>query len=229
MNKQDLYLVPVPSATNTYAPVSHRNVIDAVYEQLDKHNLHVKEERFNTARFGQQLIGYMDIEHPSSKELGMRLAFRNSYDKSMSVAFVAGANVWICSNGMVSGELQYVRKHTGGVIREMNDRIINSINELDSHFERMLSYSDKMKQRGLGISDASRMLGEMFIEKDLILPTQLSEVKRQLFNPKYEDFEDESLWSFYNHVTYSFKDSHPTTYIQQHRDFHEYIVDEFEL
>lgn len=44
MNKQDLYLVPVPSATDSYAPVSHRNVIDAVYEQLDRHNLSVKKE-----------------------------------------------------------------------------------------------------------------------------------------------------------------------------------------
>lgn len=229
MNKQDLYLVPVPSPTSTYAPVSHRNVVDAVLEQLDKHSLIVEKETFNTARFGQQLIGYMDIKHPDSSELGLRLAFRNSYDKSMSVAFTSGAVVWICSNGCVAGELQLIRKHTGNVLTEMNEKIVNSINELDDHFQRILKYSDEMKRRGLTLSQASRTLGEMFVEENLILPTQMSVVKQELLKPTYKDFVEESLWNFYNHVTFSFRESHPMTYLQQHKNFHEYIVDEFEL
>lgn len=229
MNKQDLYLVPVPSATDSYAPVSHRNVIDAVYEQLDRHNLSVKKETFNTARWGQQLIGYMDIQYDDNEELGLRLAFRNSYDKSMSVAFVAGAQTWICSNGMISGELQFLRKHTGGVVQEMNSRITDSINELEAHFQRMLKHSYKMKERELYLSEAAELAGRLFITEDIIIPTQLNEVKRQLLNPSYKDFEEENLWSFYNHVTHSLKKSHPTTYIQQHKNFHKYIVNEFEL
>lgn len=229
MNKQELYLVPVPRATDTYAPVSHKNVIEAVYEQLDRHNLKVENETFNTARYGQQLIGYMDIKHPDSNILGMRFAFRNSYDKSMSLATVAGSSVFICENGMISGELQFVRKHTGSIVQEMNDKINDSINELDSHFQRMLQYTESMQNRGLTLSQSSRTLGEMFVQEDLILPTQMNIVKQQLLHPTYKDFEDESLWSFYNHVTYSFKNSHPTTYLQQHKNFHEYIVDEFEL
>jgi len=229
MNKQELYLVPVPHATDTYAPVSHKNVVEAVYEQLDRHNLKVENETFNTARYGQQLIGYMDIKHPDSNTLGMRFAFRNSYDKSMSLATVAGSSVFICENGMISGELQFIRKHTGSIVQEMNDRIISSINELDSHFQRMLQYSESMQNRGLTLSQASRTLGEMFVEENLILPTQMNIVKQELLHPTYKDFEDESLWSFYNHVTYSFKNSHPITYLQQHKNFHEFIVDEFSL
>jgi len=229
MNKQELYLVPVPSPTATYAPVAHRNVIDAIGEQLYKHNLIVEKETFNTARFGQQLIGYMDIKHSDSEELGLRLAFRNSYDKSMSVAFTAGAVVWICGNGCVAGELKLIRKHTGNVIRDMEEKIVDSINELDDHFQRILRYSDDMKQRGLSLSQASRTLGEMFVQENLIIPTQMSIVKQQLIKPSFKAFEEESLWSFYNHVTYSYKESHPMTYLQQHRSFHDYIVDEFEL
>ena len=229
MNKQELYLIPVPRATSSYAPVSHRNVIEAVYEQLDRHNLRAENETFNTARYGQQLIGYMDIKHTDSNTLGMRLAFRNSYDKSMSVAFTSGAVVWICGNGCVAGELQLIRKHTGNVMQEMNEKIVDSINQLDDHFQRILKYSEEMMQRGLQLSQASRVLGEMFVQEDLILPTQMSIVKRELLKPTFKDFEDESLWSFYNHVTYSYRDSHPSTYLQQHKNFHEYIVDEFEL
>lgn len=229
MNKQELYSVSVPHATATYSPVSHRNVIEAIGEQLYKHNLRVENEKFNTARFGQQVIGYMDIKHPDSEELGMRFAFRNSYDKSMSFATVSGSSVFICENGMISGELQFIRKHTGSIIQEMNEKIVDSINQLDAHFQRMLKYSEDMKNRGLTLSQASRVLGEMFVQEDLILPTQMSVVKEQLLKPSFKDFEIESLWSFYNHVTYSFKTSHPTTYLQQHKNFHEYIIDEFGL
>ena len=130
---------------------------------------------------------------------------------------------------MISGELQFLRKHTGGVVQEMNSRITDSINELEAHFQRMLKHSYKMKERELYLFEAARLAGSLFITEDIITPTQLNEVKRQLLNPSYKDFEEENLWSFYNHVTHSLKKSHPTTYIQQHKNFHEYIIDEFGL
>ena len=93
--KEFLLDVPVPARTDSYSPVSHKNIIEATYEQLDKHNLVVNNEFFNIDKEGRKLIGGLDIIHPDAPYLGMRLAFRNSYDKSMSVAFAAGSVVWI--------------------------------------------------------------------------------------------------------------------------------------
>ena len=93
--KEFLLDVPVPARTDSYTPVSHANIIEATYEQLDKHNLVATNEFFNSSSDGRKVLGGLDIIHPDTPNLGMRLAFRNSYDKSMSVAFVAGANVWI--------------------------------------------------------------------------------------------------------------------------------------
>jgi hypothetical protein len=159
----------------------------------------------------------------------MRLAFRNSYDKSMSVAFVAGASVWICSNGMISGEIQFMRKHTGSVIQELNERIVSAIDELEQHFDLMISHSERMKSIELKKREAAELVGRMYIEEDLILPTQLSVVKKEIERPTYQDFRDDTLWSLYNHVTYSLKESHPITYIQQHKNLHQFVSDEFEL
>ena len=66
--------------------------------------------------------------------MGTRFAFRNSYDKSMSVATVAGANVWICENGLVKGDMQFIRKHTGSVVKELNSIIIKTIEQLEAEF-----------------------------------------------------------------------------------------------
>ena len=93
--KDFLFNVPLPIKTDSYSPVSHKNIIEATYEQLDKHNLVVNNEFFNIDKEGRKLIGGLDIIHPDVPHLGMRLALRNSYDKSMSVAFAAGAVAWI--------------------------------------------------------------------------------------------------------------------------------------
>lgn len=95
ITRQNLILKTVPPKTDSYSPVPNKEVFDVIDEELYKRGLLVKNESFITDRNCNKLIGYFDIEHPDSKEIGMRLAFRNSYDKSMSAAFVAGNNVWI--------------------------------------------------------------------------------------------------------------------------------------
>ena len=85
--KEFLFNVPLPMKTYSYSPFSHKNIIEATYEQLDKYNLIVNNEFFNINGDGRKLIGGLDIIHSDVPHLGMRLAFRNSYDKSMSVAF----------------------------------------------------------------------------------------------------------------------------------------------
>lgn len=229
MKELELYQVRVPSATDSYSPVSHRNVIEAVKEQLDIHNLLVSNSYYNTARDGQQLIGYMDIKRNDNEELGLRLAFRNSYDKTMSVAFVAGAMAWICSNGMISGELRYVRKHTGSVVDEMNDKIQHSIIELDNHFDRMVKHSDRMKEIEIDPRVSAELAGRLFIEHNLVSSQQMNIIKREIAKPSYVEFVVPSLWSFYNHVTNSLREAHPLNYISQHVNFHNFIETEFEL
>lgn len=229
MTKLELLQVPVPIATDTYSPVSHRNIIDAVGEQLYKRNMQIHGEKYNSSADGKKVIGYYDIIYDNNPEMGMRLAFRNSYDKSMSVAFVAGNVVWICENGAISGELQYVRKHTGSVVNELNVKIIDTINQLEDHFIKIKAHSQQMKQIELTKVKAAEMYGRMFMIDDIITPTQLNIVKRELDNSKFEEFKEETLWSAYNHVTYALKESHPLNYIDQHVNLHKFVEQEFQL
>lgn len=228
MDKNKLYSIPVPTPTASYSPVSHKNVIEHIYEQLDKHSLQAKNEQFIAGRFGQQLIGYMDINSGDS-EMGMRLAFRNSYDKSMSVAFVAGSSVWICGNGMISGEFNFLRKHTGSVNHELSEKIKKTIDELEAHFNTMKAHAAEMKSIVLTKTQSAELIGRMFIEEEVITSTQMNIIKKQLEKPEYSEFKDPTLWSLYNHVTYSLKEAHPTNYINQHQDLHKFVENEFSL
>lgn len=227
--KEFLFNVPLPMKTDSYSPVSHKNIIEATYEQLDKHNLIVNNEFFNIDKEGRKLIGGLDIIHPDAPHLGMRLAFRNSYDKSMSVAFAAGAVVWICSNGMITGEIQYMRKHTGTVVNELNGKIITTINQLDDHFQKMLNHSEQLHQIDLTKQQYAELVGRLYIIDKIVIPTQLSIISKEIEQPTFKDFEDLNAWSLYNHVTYALKNSHPTTYLDQHTNFHSFMEKEFQL
>lgn len=227
--KEFLFNVPVPARTDTYSPVSHSNMINAVYEQLDRHNLSITNEFFNSDKYGRKLIGGMDITHPQVPHLGMRLAFRNSYDKSMSVAFAAGAVAWVCSNGMISGDIQYVRKHTGSVAEEINTKIVTTIEQLDDHFQRMFEHSEQLYEIEMTKEQYAELIGRLFIIDKVVQPTQLNIISREIDNPTFEDFRETNAWSLYNHVTYSLKNSHPLNYLDQHTEFHAFMEREFSL
>ena len=224
-----LFNVAIPARTESYSPVSHRNILDATYEQLDRHNLRVTSEGFNSNKSGTEVIGYLDINHPDLNTLGMRLAFRNSYDKSMSVAFAAGSVVWICENGCVSGEIQYIRKHTGGVVQELNEKIITTINQLGEHFDKVVRHSQQLHNIEMSKEQYAELIGRLYIVDKVIIPTQLSVISKEIDTPTFEDFRDMNAWSLYNHVTYSLKTSHPTTYLTQHTEFHSFMEREFNL
>jgi hypothetical protein len=223
---QELIKVPVPRKTDTYSPVSHASIIDEVRESLDKRNLIVSEETYNVDNYGKKLIGYFDIKADDS-EMGMRLAFRNSYDKSMSVAFVAGSCVWICSNGMISGEIQYLRKHTGKVSSELSKKIKTSIDEIEKVFDLNTQASLQMKDIQADKLLCAELSGLMYMEHDLIKAEQLSILKKELKEPTFNYNSQNSLWEFYNNVTFSFKNAHSSNYIKQHVDFHKFIEEKY--
>lgn len=229
MDSQQILSLPAPPKTSTYSPVSHKNIFDEVQENLYKHNYHIQNTAISGARKGQQMIGYVDCANKNDPEIGFRVAFRNSYDKSMSVGFVAGNVVWICSNGIISGDIQYVRKHTGSVLQEMKQRIDESVTDLVEHYEIINNHSSEMKRIHMETSSVAELCGLMYIERDIIKATQLSVLKQEIANPTYDHGYPNTLWEFYNAVTHTMKKSHPKDYISQHTNFHKFIEGEYNL
>lgn len=229
MSNHNVFLTPVPSATKTYAPVSHREIVNEIEEQLDKRNLSVVERILNGARDGRQVVGRMYIQNQQDPEIGFQIAFKNSYDKSMTVGFAAGNVAWICSNGLISGNIIYMRKHTGSVAKELKDTINQSIDRLDSHYTQVRYFSNATKMIDVDKTAAAELCGRMFIEHDIISATQLSVLKSEIHNPSFDYKEKNNLWAFYNHTTHALKSSHPLSFIDAHVKFHNFIKQEFNI
>ncbi len=219
----NIFEVPVPRRTDTYSPVSHKEILDEVHEQLDRHNFQVSQHRIQGARNGHQAIGFVDIVNSTEREIGFRLLFKNSYDKSMSVGFAAGNVVWVCSNGLIAGEVVYVRKHTGNVATELKQRIGQAINQLADHYEKVARQADRMKQIEVDKTAAAELCGRMYMEENIIQATQLSVIKNEFAKPSYDYGYPNSLWQLYNFSTHALKSSHPMNYMKQHIKLHNFI------
>jgi hypothetical protein len=217
---------PIPARTDTYSPVTHAEIIEAMKSRLKHNNLSVEKNRVYSNSHGTRVVGFFDVIDGSElgKEHGMQmmLGYRNSYDKSMSVAFAAGATVWICENGCISGDLlAFRRKHTGTVASELADKIQTGIDRMRDDFGRLLIEVDIMKNYSLTPRQKAEILGVMYFERNIVSPTQLSIVKHELKHS--HNFKEDNAWSLYNNVTESLKRSHPITIIPDHIKVHGFM------
>ena len=98
VSRDEVALVPTPYGTDSWKPVPHMEVIDAVTDVVKAHNWQILEENFGLAREGQKMFGVMRINKSNSSDWSRCIGLRNSHDKSFAVGLSAGISVTVCSN-----------------------------------------------------------------------------------------------------------------------------------
>ena len=104
--------------------------------------------------------GIYHISSTLDSELGMMFAWTNSYDKSTRFQCGIGAYVFVCNNGMISGDMStYARKHTGNADKEAFDHISNQIKNANKYFKSLVADKNSMRQIDLKVKQQSELLG----------------------------------------------------------------------
>ena len=158
--------------------------------------------------------------------MDMQVGILNSYDKSKKVTIGLGSQVFICQNGMVSADYTMKRKHTGSVEDDIKYMIREGMKNLYDEYRRNIQVRNKLFEIGVSKSKYAELIGRMFIEENIITPTQLGIVKREFKESKL--FPEPTAWSMYNHVNQALKFGHPANYIEQHIGLHKFMLEHFE-
>jgi hypothetical protein len=103
--------VPEPEFTETWKPVSHARVLDAMYTVLDQKNAEIVSSNYTLTANGARLFGSWVIDGEDLNERFM-LGFRNSVDGYVGVGFCSGLHVTVCENMIFSGEFKTFHRHT---------------------------------------------------------------------------------------------------------------------
>ena len=221
---------PVPVNTETYTAIPHSVFITEIKDELTKRGYTIAEERYLTSDSCQVMTCVYKVASDIDGEMCPAITGVNSYNKKRMASIRASALVAVCTNGMC-GMVEngsYVRKHTGNALEEFREHIQIVIDGLDKEFARLVLNKEEMKSITLSKTQKGNLIGDMIMNQ-MIGTQQLSTLMKEVRKSQYPCFRDDTLWSFYNHVTTAYRDAHPLHFDKQHVVFHTYICDKFQL
>lgn len=224
VTKTDLKTIPVPEKTTTYTPIPHAKIIKLIKKAVKKYDLVIMDEKYALTSNKAVALGKITFVG-EYVDVNPQLAWLNSYNKTRAFKIAVGAEVFICSNGMVIGDLKMNRKHTGDAmtqVAEMIDTVIQGIIKFSKSIHKDVQ---SMKYNKMNEEDAAKILGELFLS-NVLTSAELNKIKKELHNSNNFNQLDNamfSLWDMYNHITEVTKNCHPTKYIEKHKAINIYL------
>jgi len=235
VTQKQLINFPLPNHGGKYKTVSHKFVLEQTINKLRESNFSITNHIYRASKEGKVAQGILHIR-PNAGDymidnedtLGMMFGWSNSYDKSTRFQCAIGAYVTVCSNGMVGGELSFSRKHIGNADYDIINQINKQISSASETFKTLIRDKNDLVQRQVSLKEQSELAGRLFIEEELIKPNQLNIIKSEMNKPSYNyNVSNDTAWAFYNHVTHAMKETHPKTWMQDQKKFHEFMTTEF--
>lgn len=108
---------PPADAGDYFQGIPHGTLVDTIEAEIAKRNWTVGERRFCTDNGGANLAGSWTVTIPGQAPPdGVQFAVGvvTSNDRHRRLRLVTGANVVVCNNGLATGEILMVKKHTTG-------------------------------------------------------------------------------------------------------------------
>jgi len=222
---------PLPTHGKTYTVVSHKEVMDHTQKLLKVNGLTINKQLFKSSMNAKVAQGIYHISSAGinqDADIGMMFAWTNSYDKSTRFQCGIGAQVFVCNNGMIHGDLaNFGRKHTGTANADIALSIANQISVAKQNFTQLVTDKNAMQAINLSIKQQAELAGRLYIEEKLIDSQQMSVVRSEMEKPSFNyGVDPDTAWMFYNHVTQAFKSTHPRDWMKHQSKFHEFMTGE---
>jgi len=132
---------------------------------------------------------------------------------------------------MILGTSEYgslKRKHSGKADVEVNKYIPEMIKRAGDNFEELIRFKEKMKEIETSKKIMAKLIGDMYLNEEIISDTQMSIIRKEFQNPSYNyGTPENNLWTLFNAVTVATRESNAKDYIKVHQDLSDYVVGEF--
>lgn len=231
VNRDFLKAVPLPVQTNSYTVISHESVMNYVFAELANQGFSILSEEYRCTHDGLIAQGIYKLNYNSDEEMSLMFAWSNSYNKQLKFKCVTGGYVSANQTVMLCGEIGvWTRKHTGTADADAIEMIKTQITNAKMYYNNLIADKEVMKQIPLTTKRQAEILGVLFAEYELLTTEQASIVRQQMDKPSFfYNGGKHTLWSFYNHVTVAFQQSHPKSWMEDQRMLHWFISNEFDL
>lgn len=195
VSRDELSVVEAPPPTETWFPLKHSQVLDAVGQTLESAGYRITREQLALARDGHRFFGTLDLSSTLAQGVQLAVGVRNSTDKSFPLGFCAGSRVFVCDNLAFRSELLVKRKHTRyGEVRFQN-AIAGAIQDLRSFQAVEASRIQRLRTTAVSEEQASHLLVRA-MHLRIVSPPALPRIWKEVLNPTFDYGTDGlSLWS----------------------------------
>jgi Domain of unknown function (DUF932) len=203
IDRDQLAALPAPAHTRTWYPIPHHQLLATVQDTLAHAGLSVVTEAHGVTRDGARYFGLLQVANgQNADDFGLVIGIRNSVDRSLPAAFAVGAQVLVCDNLSMSGEVKLQRKHTRYIDRDLPqvvERAVGQMGELRRTQEaRFTAYKSHELTDG-----AAHDLIVRAMDARVVGPTKVPDVLREWRDPRHTEFRQcgKTAWRLFNGFT----------------------------
>ena len=209
--RTSLDLVPLPSVTDTYRPIAHREFADIIENQLVNSGYSFGEQVHALNHEGQQYFGMaelLDGQQVHDKDWSLIAGWRSSYNKSLSASFVVGSQVFVCDNLAFFGEIKIARKHTPNIVEELPYLIGDAVNRTREAAELQQKRYQHYKDFHVTDKSANDTIIHL-LRKGVITSGKVKKVVDEYYDPSHLEHLNEhgnkTTWTLFNAATEALK------------------------
>lgn len=199
VSEDELRQVPVPTATKTWFPMGHAQVLDAVRDTLSAAGYEIQRQELSLTREGLRFFGTLDLTTSIMDGITLAVGIRNSIDKSFPIGFAVGSRVFVCDNTAFHSEIVVNKKHTRFGEERYMEGIANGVNLLNDHRRQQAQWFADLQQRRLESNEPEAIILRSY-EQELIGARQLPAVIDRWRHPTH-DYGGPTAWSLFNTFT----------------------------
>jgi hypothetical protein len=203
-SREEVFAIPAPPATATYAPLPYESFIVRIEKQLAVDGIKITDERLALAKEGQRLFGLLALEMPGliRTDYGCVLGLRTSYDRSFANGICIGAAVFVCDNLSFQGEVTFERKHTAKMLRDLSWMISETVSTLPVRFAAQAATFEAYRNKELGDRDVHD-LAIRFWDAGALGTLEIPRLIKEWREPKHAVFAQtpKTAWRLFNAAT----------------------------
>ena len=223
VNLDQVLAVPVPQHTRSWKPVPYGDAIGFLKTTIDRVLPYdLESEEYGLSKDGQQMFGVMTLD-TGDRDQGMAVGIRQSYNQSLALGIVVGAQVFVCDNLMFNGTaFKVVRKNTVNVWGDFRHLVNLQVGASQAHYETMQWETHEMKRIPVSQDRGHELLGRA-LGQGILTPTQATVAFQDWREARHQEFEPRNLWSLYNCMTEGLKKGRPATIMDRYAAAHDFV------
>jgi hypothetical protein len=202
VSREQVDAVVTPRATDTWTPVGHGLLVDAVEDSLAGTGLAVVDRAFALTSGGDRLFGLLTLGNDNEGgDYAVTIGIRNSHDKKFPVGLACGSRVFVCDNLAFSSEVVIKSKHTRFIHDRLPRLVADGVAGLVQHRHVQAKRIECYKELEVRSQAHLHDLVLRAYRAQAIPATAIPKVIEEFEEPRHPEFRDWTAWSLFNGFT----------------------------